>query len=313
MRVLVTGGAGFIGSHSSLALLRAGHDVRILDDFSTGRPANLVDLEGAVEIVRGDIRDESLLARVVAGVDAILHLAAAVSVPVSIARTRFAHAINATGTLNVLEAARLADVRRVVFASSAAVYGMLETQPVQETVQLQPASPYGSQKRYNEETGRLAHELHGMETIALRYFNVYGPRQDPASPYSGVLSIFADRLIQDRPVTIFGDGHQTRDFVFVEDVARANLAALTADRGFGDAFNVGTGRATTVLAAFGAIARSLGVEARPTFGPVRSGDIRHSVADVRQIRQTLGWHSEVPFAEGLVRTIHHLQEGLAPS
>lgn len=311
MRVLITGGAGFIGSHSAVTLLEAGHQVRILDNFLTGRSENLFDIEDDVDLVRGDIRDETLLTRTMEGIEAVLHLAAVVSVPVSIERTSFAHAVNATGTLSVMEAARHAGIGRFVYASSAAVYGMLEVPPASEEAALQPASPYGSQKRYNEETGRLAHELHGMETIGLRYFNVFGPRQDPASPYSGVLSIFADRLIQERPVTIYGDGQQTRDFVFVEDVARANFAALTADQGFGEAFNVGTGKATSVLEAFEAIARSLSSETQPTFGPARTGDIRHSVADVRLIQRKLGWQSRVAFAEGIDRTIHHFQETLA--
>jgi len=303
MRVLVTGGAGFIGSHTVARLLAEGHSVRVLDDLSTGKRENLAPFGGAVEFLEGDITDVAAVERAVAGMDAVMHLAAVVSVPVSVERTAFAHAVNATGTLNVLEAARRAGVRRVAYASSAAVYGAIADLPAREEAPLVPTSPYGSQKRYNEETARLATELHGLETVGLRYFNVYGPRQDPRSPYSGVLSIFIDRILGDQPVTIHGDGLQTRDFVFVGDVARANVAALTAPGGSGRAFNVGTGTAVTVLDAYRAIACSVGREVEPTFGPGRAGDIRHSRADVGAIARELGWQAEVAFESGIGETI----------
>ncbi len=304
MHVLVTGGAGFIGSHSVQALLEAGCKVRVLDDFSTGKPENLEAVDaGPFEVVTADVRDEVDLTAAMQGIEAVLHLAAVVSVPISIENTTFAHAVNATGTLNVLEAARRAGVRRVVYASSAAVYGTDAAPPVTESTPLLPSSPYGSQKRYNEETGRLVFALHGLETIGLRYFNIYGPRQDPASPYSGVLSIFIDRLVRELPVQIHGDGLQSRDFVSVRDVARANLLALTATCGFGSAFNVGTGRQTSVLEAYRAIARELGSDRPPEFGPARPGDIRHSLADAGLIRAVLGWTFEVPFEQGIAETI----------
>lgn len=303
MRVLVTGGAGFIGSHTVARLLAEGHSVRVLDDLSTGKRENLAPFGGAVEFLEGDITDVAAVERAVAGMDAVMHLAAVVSVPVSVERTAFAHAVNATGTLNVLEAARRAGVRRVAYASSAAVYGAIAELPAREEAPLVPTSPYGSQKRYNEETARLATELHGLETVGLRYFNVYGPRQDPRSPYSGVLSIFIDRILGDQPVTIHGDGLQTRDFVFVGDVARANVAALTAPGGSGRAFNVGTGTAVTVLEAYRAIARSVGRDVEPAFGPGRAGDIRHSRADVGAIARELGWQAGVAFESGIGETI----------
>lgn len=303
MRVLVTGGAGFIGSHSVEAILEAGFQVRVFDDFSTGKRDNLADVKGPLEIIEGDVRDEVDLMAAMQGVEAVLHLAAVVSVPISVENTAFAHAVNATGTLNVMEAARRSGVRRVVFASSAAVYGTEAPPPVTEQTPLLPSSPYGSQKRYNEETGRLAFELHDLETIGLRYFNIYGPRQDPASPYSGVLSIFIDRLTSHRPVSIHGDGLQSRDFVFVKDVAQANLMALTASNGFGSAFNVGTGCQISVLDAYRAIAAELGTDLAPEFAPARPGDIRHSLADPSLIRACLGWQFEVPFESGIVRTI----------
>lgn len=303
MRILVTGGAGFIGSHSVAALLDAGHEVRVFDNFSTGKRENLAPFKDAVEIREGDVRDEAAVANAVRDVEAVLHLAAVVSVPISVEQTSFAHAVNATGTLNVMEVARMAGVRRIAYASSAAVYGMLETLPASETAPLVPSSPYGSQKRYNEETGRLEYELHGLETIGLRYFNIFGPRQDPKSPYSGVLSIFIDRLSAAQSVTIYGDGLQTRDFVYVGDVARANMIALTTDKGFGQAFNVGTEKETSVLEAYQAIASILGTQAEPTFAAPRSGDIRHSVADASRIKEALGWKSQVSFQEGIAKTL----------
>lgn len=311
MRVLVTGGAGFIGSHSVEALLAAGCQVRVFDNFSTGKRDNLAAVAGRVEILEGDICDEVDLTLAMQDVDAVLHLAAVVSVPVSIESTGFAHAVNATGALNVMEVARRAQVRRVVYASSAAVYGTESAPPVTEATPLLPSSPYGSQKRYNEETARLEYELHGLETIGLRYFNIYGPRQDPASPYSGVLSIFIDRLTRQLPVQIHGDGLQSRDFVFVQDVARANLRALTATSGFGGAYNVGTGRQTSVLDAYRAIARELGLDTEPEHGPARPGDIRHSLADASMIQQRLGWRYEVGFDEGIARTIAWFRTGIA--
>ncbi|HEY9855065.1 MAG TPA: SDR family oxidoreductase [Stenomitos sp.] len=303
MRILVTGGAGFIGSHSVEALLAAGHHVRVFDNLSTGSLDNLAACLGRVEFVEGDIRDEVSLMLAMAGIEAVLHLAAVVSVPISVESTGFTHSVNATGTLNVMEVARRQGVHRVVYASSAAVYGAAVAPPVSEGAPLCPSSPYGSQKRYNEEIGRLESELHGLETIGLRYFNIFGPRQDPASPYSGVLSIFIDRLSRGQVATIFGDGHQTRDFVYVGDVARANLLALTADAGRGEVFNVGTGRETSVLQAYQVIAKVLGVSPAPEFGPARSGDIRHSLANPTLIADRLGWSSQVTFEEGIAQTI----------
>lgn len=311
MHVLVTGGAGFIGSHSVEALLAAGFKVRVLDDFSTGKRENLAPVADRVEVVEADVCDEVDLTAAMHGIDAVLHLAAVVSVPVSVENTAFAHAVNATGALNVMEAARRAGARRVVYASSAAVYGTDAPPPVTEKTPLLPSSPYGSQKRYNEETARLEFDLHGLETIGLRYFNIYGPRQDPASPYSGVLSIFVDRLMREKGVQIHGDGLQSRDFVFVRDVARANLMALTASKGFGQAFNVGTGCQTSVLEAFRAIASELGSDREPEFAPARLGDIRHSLADAGLIREELGWSYEVPFSTGIAETIAWLRASMA--
>ncbi len=314
MRVLVTGGAGFIGSHSVEALLAEGHEPVVIDDLSTGHARNLTP---GVRLIRASILDARALAEAIAGCETVLHLAAIVSVPLSLERPLDCHAVNATGSLQVLEAAHRAGVRRVVQASSAAVYGEVEP-PIGEFAPLVPLSPYGLQKRMAEEYGRLYGLHHGLEVISLRYFNVYGPRQDPRSPYSGVLSRFADALARGEPTVIFGDGQQTRDFVFVGDVARANLLALTAPGSFaGEAFNLGAGRAISVLEAHAAIRAAVAREsdtARPggapahlplRHEPARSGDIRHSLARVDAARERLGWQARVPFGEGISRTVHH--------
>lgn len=301
MRVLVTGGAGFIGSHSIERLLAEGHEATAFDNLSTGKAANLQGLD--VPLIEGDIRDMEAVDEVLAagGFDAVLHLAALVSVPLSVADPIGSHEINTRGMLNVLEAARRHGVRRFVHASSAAVYGEL-TPPLDEGMALSPLSPYAAQKLQNEIDAGVYARLYGMETVSLRYFNVFGPRQDPKSPYSGVLSIFIDALTAGRAPTIFGDGGQTRDFVYAGDVAQANVRALTREiqRGI---FNVGTGKETTVLEAYQAIARVLHSSLEPLFASPRAGDIRHSRPDIAAITRSLGYQPETAFDEGIRRTV----------
>ncbi len=300
MRILVTGGAGFIGSHSIERLIAAGHTVTAFDNLSTGKPSNLERMD--VPLIEGDIRDMEALEETLAeGYEAILHLAAVVSVPISVSDPIGSHETNTRGTLNVLEAARRHGVRRVVHASSAAVYGEL-VPPLHEQLPLKPLSPYAAQKLHNEIDAGVYSRLYGLSTVSLRYFNVFGPRQDPKSPYSGVLSIFIDALAEGRRPTIFGDGLQTRDFVYVGDVAKANLLALTCDLSNG-VFNVGTGRKTSVLDAYRAIAQAMGVDLDPTFGPERDGDIRHSLADIFAITEALRYRPETDFAEGIRKTV----------
>ncbi len=321
MRILVTGGAGFVGSHSIERLLGEGHAVVAFDNLSTGKPSNLDGLD--VRLIEGDIRDmEALTETLSEGFDAVLHLAAVVSVPISVADPIGSHEINTRGTLNVLEAARRHGVRRVVHASSAAVYGEL-VPPLDEGMRLEPLSPYAAQKFQNEIDAGVYARLYGLETVSLRYFNIFGPRQDPKSPYSGVLSLFIDALREGRRPTIFGDGGQTRDFVYAGDVAQANMRALTLDLatkepGSGEikgsspvkgegyrVFNVGTGVETTVLKAYGAIAQALGVGVggEPGFGPERNGDIRHSLSNIAAITAALGYQPETAFAEGIRKTV----------
>ncbi|MEB3299749.1 MAG: NAD-dependent epimerase/dehydratase family protein, partial [Candidatus Sericytochromatia bacterium] len=268
-RFMVTGGAGFIGSHSVECLLAAGHEVVVLDDLSTGKRGHLPD---RVELRVGDIRDESLLEQLVPGLAGILHLAALVSVPRSVEAPLESLSRNVEGTLKVLEAARRHGVPRVVLASSAAVYGRTPP-PLDEEAPVRPLSPYGLEKATCETYARIYHELHGLETVALRYFNVYGPRQDPSSPYSGVLSILADRARRGQPFQIHGDGLQTRDFVHVRDVAEANrLALVTRDLGHA-VLNVGTGVPTSVRDLVQLVRTLVPDMPPPVHGPARAGDV----------------------------------------
>jgi UDP-glucose 4-epimerase len=300
MKVFVTGGAGFIGSHTVDLLLAEGHAVRVFDDLSTGTLANLAH-HG--DVVWGDVLDAEALTAAMAGCDAVLHLAAVVSVPDSIARPERAHAINATGTLNVLEAARRNGIRRVVMASSAAVYGANQRLPLREDEAPAPLSPYAVQKWQNEAYARCYADLHGLSPVCLRYFNVFGPRQDPASPYSGVLSKFLAAVAGNEPVSIHGDGGQSRDFVYVGDVARANVLALTSPMQGGAVLNVGSGRAVTVLEAYEAIRALAGRGQEPRFGPARAGDVRQSLADIELAEAVLGYKPRHAFGDGLARTL----------
>jgi nucleoside-diphosphate-sugar epimerase len=310
MRILITGGAGFIGSHTAELLLSQGLEVTIYDDFSTGKRGNV---PAGVQVVEGDVRDFSALAIAMRGCDAVLHLAAVVSVPMSIQRPHFAHEVNATGTLNVLEAARYLGIDRVVIASSAAVYGAARRLPLTEDHPAEPLSPYAAQKWLAEAYARTYAELHGMSPICLRYFNVFGPRQDPASPYSGVLSRFIGAALAGEQATIHGDGAQTRDFVYVLDVARANVRALLApDPAPGLVFNVGTGRAIGVAEAHALIARLTGAPAAGR-APGRAGDVPASRADLTRARKLLGYEPRMAFEDGLEATLAWAQQRLVPS
>jgi UDP-glucose 4-epimerase len=291
MRVLVTGGAGFIGSHIVERLLGDGHTVRVLDNFSTGRRNNLAFAgPGApLEVVDGDIRAAGDVARAVAGIDGLFHEAALVSVPQSVEDPERSCDINAHGTARVFDAARRAGVRRVVFASSAAVYGDTAEVPVSERAATRPLSPYGLDKLYTERLAAVFHELYGFEAVPLRYFNVFGPRQDPSSPYSGVISIFVARLLAGAPITIHGDGEQTRDFVYVADVVEANMRAMFARYGGPAALNVGGGGRTSLNELAAMLGEIIGTTPKVTYGPARAGDIRDSAADIGAIATALGY------------------------
>jgi len=302
-RFLVTGGAGFIGSHLVDSLLADGARVRVLDDFSSGRRENLAAAlrhGGALDVVEGDIRDLATVRAAMSGVDGVFHEAAMVSVPQSVEHPELSADVNARGTANVFAAAREARVRRVVFASSSAIYGDDAPAPVAEDQAPGPMSPYGVDKLYAEHLGALYASLYGVETVGLRYFNVFGPRQDPSSPYSGVISIFANAMRAGRAITIYGDGEQTRDFVDVADVVRANRLAMSATpfRGF-RALNVGRGERTTLNELVKVLGRLAGADVPVRYEAARAGDVRHSQADVTRIRAELGWEPAVTLEAGL--------------
>jgi len=304
MRYLVTGGCGFIGSHLAEALVAAGAEVRVFDNLSTGREEHLAAVRERVELVRGDVRDPDALRAAMEGVEGVFHQAALVSVFESMERPRDNHEINLTGTFNVLLAARERKVRRVVAASSAAVYGNEPTLPKREDLRPQPESPYAAAKLAGEHYLAVFARRYGLETVSLRYFNVYGPRQDPSSMYSGVISRFAEALRADAPPTVFGDGRQTRDFVFVKDVVQANLLAMRAPGvGRGEALNIGTGRRTSLLELLEALSALSGRALNPRFHPARAGDIRHSVAEIARARLELGYEPAYDIRQGLAELL----------
>ena len=306
-RCMVTGGAGFIGSHLCRRLVAEGHDVRVLDNLSSGRRENLAEIQDVVEFVEGDLCDEALLAEVIQGVDCVLHHAAVASVQTSVERPLFEQEVNAVGTLRLLEAARRVEVRRVVFAASAAAYGNNPQVPKREEMPPEPESPYAISKIMGEYYARVYTQIYGLEVVCLRYFNVFGPRQDPSSPYSGVISIFAERMLQGTAPTVAGDGLQSRDFVYVDDVVEANMRALTKPGIAGQVYNIGSERSVSILELVRALNEVMGAALDPVFGPVRPGDVRVSLADISRAREELGYEPMVPFREGLKRTLKWME------
>ncbi len=300
---LVTGGGGFIGSHIARALVRQHQQVRIFDNGMGGSPARVSDVQADIEWIAGDVRDSAALQRALRGVEVVFHQAAMASVPRSIAEPDVAHAINMTGTLNVLEAARAAGVRRVVYASSSAVYGLASGSPTSESMPVDPLSPYAVQKLAGEHYCRVWQRLHGLETVALRYFNVYGPMQDPQSDYAAVIPKFVTTVLNGGTPTIFGDGEQSRDFIYIDDVVGANLRAAQRPEGDGHVFNVGTGARSTINQLVAELTRIIGREVHPIYKDSRPGDVRESVADISQLREALGYQPTVTFADGLDRTV----------
>ncbi len=300
MKYLITGGSGFIGSHIAEALLKEGHAVTVYDNLSSGYEHNLDGFRDQVAFIKADIRDLDRLTEAVQGHDGIFHEAAMVSVFESVEKPDENHAINITGTMNVLLAARAAKVKRVVAASSAAIYGEDPELPKIETMKPAPESPYGLAKIALEYYLTVFHKMYGLETVSLRYFNVYGPRQDPGSMYSGVISKFNEVLKQKKTPMIFGDGQQTRDFVFVKDVAKANLLAMHSEKaGQGEALNVASDSRTSLLQLLEALGDIYGVKPEPEFAEARKGDIRHSAADVSKARTLLGYSASYSLSEGL--------------
>jgi UDP-glucose 4-epimerase len=303
MKVLVTGGAGFIGSHLAQGLVEAGHRVRVLDNFLAGRRANLAAVATDVEILEGDCADPASAERAARGMDVVYHQAAVPSVARSVEDPSSAHRNSATATLNMLVAARGAGVRRFVYAGSSSVYGDAAALPKREDMTPHPLSPYAVGKLAGEHYVRIFASLYGMETVTLRYFNVFGPRQDASSPYSGVISLFITSVLEGRAPVVYGDGGQSRDFTYVANVVDGNLRALTAKGLKGQAVNLATGRRTTLNALLKALARELRCDARAVRMPARPGDIKHSLADVRLARRLLGYRPTVDFETGLRLTL----------
>ncbi len=302
-KILVTGGCGFIGSHLVEALVNNGYQVRILDNMSTGKLDNIAPFSSPdIEVLVGDVADFKTVDAAVAGCTYVFHEAAIASVPKSVDDPIGTGKINYGGTLNVLEAARQQGVRRVVFAGSAAVYGDEPTLPKTESMPTSPLTPYGIDKLASELMGHCYTRTYGLEFVCLRYFNVFGSRQDPSNPYSGVISIFSDRLHQKVSPTIYGDGQQTRDFIHVSDVVRANLLAMEHPAAAGQTFNVGRGHATSLLEIFALLNDLNGTDLPPIHQPARSGDIRHSLADIAKMQQ-LGWSSTMSVRDGLAELL----------
>jgi len=303
--VLVTGGAGFIGSNLTEALLRRGHSVRVLDDFSTGKKENLIFDKAypSLEIVEGDIRDLGTCQKAAEGMEYVFHQGALPSVQRSVEDPVTSNAVNVGGTLNVLLAARERGVRRVIYAASSSVYGDTPTLPKHEEMPPNPLSPYALQKYVGEQYCRLFCQLYGLETISLRYFNIFGPKQDPNSLYSAVIPKFIDALIEGRPPVIFGDGEQSRDFTYIENVVQANLLAMSAGRLHGEAVNIACGKRISLNQLVSVLKEILGSKQSPIYQDPRKGDVKHSLADIRKGKGILDYEPKVGIETGLKKTV----------
>ena len=299
---LVTGGAGFIGSHLAEELVRRGERVRVVDSFVTGKRANLAHLPD-VELIEGDLADLDVAHQAVSGVDYVLHQAAIPSVPRSVEDPVTSNRANIAASLNVLVAARAAKVRRVVYAGSSSAYGNTPTLPKVETMATGPLSPYALQKLVAEQYCQMFTRLYGLETVTIRYFNVFGPRQDPSSPYSGVISLFIRALVEGRQPTIYGDGGQTRDFTYVANVVDGVLRACTAEGASGEVINVATGGRISLNQLFRAVKELTGASVEPVYADDRAGDVRDSQADISKARRLLGYEPSVTLEQGLEKTV----------
>ncbi|MFZ5855755.1 MAG: SDR family oxidoreductase [Chloroflexota bacterium] len=306
MNVLVTGGAGFIGSHIVRGLLERGDNVRVLDNFSTGKRENLAGLD--VEIVESDLRDASRVTSACRGIETIFHQAAFVSVPQSMREPTECFDVNVTGTASLLQAAHKFGVKRVVFASSAAVYGDSDAYPLAEETPLRPLSPYAVSKRVDEIYGQLYTTSFGVEVVGLRYFNVYGPRQRPDSQYAAAVPIFIRRLLDGKPITIFGDGGQTRDLIFVGDVVRANLAAAAHPSAPGGVFNICTGNETRIIDLIEILQDLFPSAPAPEFSEPRAGDIYRSIGSPQLASDLLGFRAQTSLEDGLKQTVEWMRQ-----
>ncbi len=308
---VVTGGAGFIGSHIVEELLRRKQTVKVIDNFSTGKRENLKPFLGKVETVEADIAESSALAEYLRGADYVIHQAAIPSVPKSIIDPVKSHRANVDGTLRLLLACRESGVRRVVYASSSSLYGDSPTLPKHEVMLPNPISPYGAQKLFGEIYCQVFTKAYGLETVSLRYFNVFGPRQDATSQYSGVLALFIPAILKGHRPTVYGDGLQSRDFTYVQNVVEANLLACTTSGVAGDVFNIACGDRITVNSMLQQINTITGTDIAPIYTDPRRGDIKHSMADITKARERLGYNPLVRFEEGLRRTIEWYRENIS--
>jgi len=311
-KYLVTGGAGFIGSNLVRFLLEKDHQVVVLDNYATGKRENLTEINDKIELIEGDIRDRPTVDRAVAGCDGVLHQAALGSVPRSVEDPATSHDVNVNGTLTVLEAARGAGVRRVIFAASSSVYGNRPESPKHEQMVLLPVSPYAANKASCEHYLGAYAASYGMETLCLRYFNVFGPRQDPAGAYAAVIPAFASRILKDQRPVVFGDGEQSRDFCFIENVCNANYLALQAPAEVcdGRAINIACAQATSLNQILSILAELLDKKIDPDYQDIRLGDVKHSLADIRLAKKTIGYEPLVYFDEGLKKAIGWYKENL---
>ncbi len=302
MRYVVTGGAGFIGSNTVDELVRRGHSVVVLDDLSAGKEDNLAEIRNKITFIKGSITDIEVVRKAMHEAEYVLHLGARTSVPRSVKDPIETNKINIEGTLNVLVAAKELKVKRVVFAASSSAYGETPTLPKVETMQPEPISPYGVTKYVGELYGQTFGRCYGLENVALRYFNIFGPRQDPGSPYSGVLAKFCTAFLEGTPPSVFGDGEQTRDFTYVENAVQANLLACEAPNASGKVFNVGVGGRVSLNEVLRELRKITGKALEAKYEPPRDGDIRDSQADISRAREFLGYEPQVSFEEGLART-----------
>jgi UDP-N-acetylglucosamine/UDP-N-acetyl-alpha-D-glucosaminouronate 4-epimerase len=302
MRYVVTGGAGFIGSNTVDELVRRGHSVVVLDDLSSGKEENLADSRNKISFIKGSITDLEAVRKAMQEADYVLHLAARTSVPRSVKDPLETNRTNVDGTLNVLVAARDAKVKRIVFAASSSAYGETPTLPKVETMPPEPISPYGVTKYVGELYAQTFGRAYGLENVSLRYFNIFGPRQDPASPYSGVLAKFCTAFLEETQPVIFGDGEQTRDFTYVDNAVAANLLACEAPNASGKVFNIGVGGRFSLNQTVELLRNISGTQLQAKYDPPRDGDIRDSQADITQARELLGYEPQVDFEQGLRRT-----------
>jgi UDP-glucose 4-epimerase len=310
--VLVTGGAGFIGSHLTEALLQEGHRVRVLDDFSTGKRENLIfDKQyPSLEMIEGDLRHLAICQKAMKGIEYVFHQAALPSVQRSVEDPLGSNAVNVGGTLNILFAAREETVRRVIYASSSSIYGDTPTLPKKEEMPPTPLSPYALQKYIGEQYCRLFYQLYDLETVSLRYFNIFGPRQDPNSIYSAVIPKFISAFLQGSPPVIFGDGEQSRDFTYIENVVQANLLAMSAEHLHGEAINVACAERTSLNQLVNVLRKILGSNVSPVYEEPRKGDVRHSLADIRRGKEILNYEPKIGIELGLKKTVEFFQKGL---